>query len=136
MVTIQGYYSQKRIHNKYKDVLLNKKCVRHSMNRIEGKDHKIGTYEIDKFFLSCFDDKMSIQNNGCDEFALGYYKKTATSITLFFFKRFCKASCFNFFPGQNSFVANHISFNFLSGQSGFLSDFWLGILNLKNAKNL
>ena len=54
----------------------------------------------------------------------------------FFFKRFCKASCFNFFPGQNSFVVNHISFNFLSGQSGFLSDFWLGILNLKNAKNL
>ena len=64
MVTIQGYYSQKRIHNKYKDVLLNKKCVRHSMNRIEGKDHEIGTYEINNFFLSCFDDKISIQNNG------------------------------------------------------------------------
>ena len=97
MVTIQGYYSQKRIHNKYKDVLLNKKCVRHSMNRIEGKDHKIGTYEIDKFFLSCFDDKMSIQNNGCDEFALGYYKKTATSITLFFLNVFVKQVVLIFF---------------------------------------
>ena len=27
--------------NKYKDVSLNKKCLRHSMNRIQSKDHKI-----------------------------------------------------------------------------------------------
>ena len=33
--------------NEYKDVLLNKKCLRHSMNRIQSKDYKIGTYEID-----------------------------------------------------------------------------------------
>ena len=38
-------------HNKYKDVLLNNKCVRHSMNRIQSKDHKIRTYEINK--ISC-----------------------------------------------------------------------------------
>ena len=30
-------------HNKYKDVLLNNKCLRHSMNIIQSKDHKIGT---------------------------------------------------------------------------------------------
>ena len=30
-------------HNKYKDVLLNKKCLRHSMNRIQSKAHKVGT---------------------------------------------------------------------------------------------
>ena len=30
-------------HNEYKDVLLNKKCLRHSMNRIQSNDHKIGT---------------------------------------------------------------------------------------------
>ena len=53
-------------HNQYKDVLLNKKCLRHSMNRIQSKDHKIGTYEINKI-LSCLDDKIYIQNNGCDE---------------------------------------------------------------------
>ena len=35
-------------HNEYKDVLLNKKCLRHSMNRIRSKDHKIPTYEINK----------------------------------------------------------------------------------------
>ena len=34
--------------NVYKDVFLNKKCLRHSMNRIQIKDHGIGTYEIYK----------------------------------------------------------------------------------------
>ena len=45
-------------HNEHKDVLLNKKCLRHSMNRIQSKGHKIGTYEINKISLSCFDDKI------------------------------------------------------------------------------
>ena len=40
-------------HNEYKDVLLNNKCIRHSMNRSQSKDHKIGTYEIKKISLSC-----------------------------------------------------------------------------------
>ena len=59
-------------HNECKDVLLNKKCLRHSMNRIQSKDHKIGTYEINKISLSCVDDRIYIQNNGCDGLALGY----------------------------------------------------------------
>ena len=59
-------------HNEYKDVLLNKILLRHSMNRIQSKDHKIGTYEINKISLSCFDDKINIQNNRCDGLALGY----------------------------------------------------------------
>ena len=45
-------------HNEYQDVLLNKKCLRHSMNRIPVKGHKIGNYEISKISLSCFDDKI------------------------------------------------------------------------------
>ena len=59
-------------HSEYKDVLLKQKCLRHSMNRIQRKDHKIGTYEIHKISLSCFDDKIYIRNNGCDESALVY----------------------------------------------------------------
>ena len=59
-------------HNGYKDVLLNKKCLRHSMNRIQNKNHKIGTYEINKISSSCFDDKIYIQNNRCDGLAVGY----------------------------------------------------------------
>ena len=51
-------------HNEFKDVLLNNKCIRHSINRIQSKDHRKGTYEISKISLSCFDDKIHIQNNG------------------------------------------------------------------------
>ena len=36
---------------------LRKKIIRHKMKRIQAKKHKIGTYEIDKISLSCFDDK-------------------------------------------------------------------------------
>ena len=57
-------------HNKPKDVLLNKKCFRHSINSIQSKDHRIGTYEINKISFSCFDNKTYIQNNGCDGLAL------------------------------------------------------------------
>ena len=42
------------------------------MNRIQSKDHRIGTYEINKTSLSCFDDKIYIQSNRCDGLALGY----------------------------------------------------------------
>ena len=43
------------------------------MNRSQSKDHnKIETYEIDKILLTCFDDKIYIQNNRDDELVLGY----------------------------------------------------------------
>ena len=40
-------------HNEYKDVLLNKECLRHSINRIQRKHHRIGAYEINKITFSC-----------------------------------------------------------------------------------
>ena len=42
------------------------------MNRIQSKDHRIGTYKINTTSLSCFDDKIYIQNNAYDGLALGY----------------------------------------------------------------
>ena len=42
------------------------------MNRIQSKDHKIGTYEINEISLSFLDDKIHIQNNGYDGLTLGY----------------------------------------------------------------
>ena len=42
------------------------------MNRIQIKNHRIGTYKIIKIYLSCFDDKIHIPNNGHDGLALGY----------------------------------------------------------------
>ena len=58
-------------HNEYEDVLLNKKCLRDPMNRIQSTDHKIRTYEINKISLSRFYYKILVQNNGCDGLALG-----------------------------------------------------------------
>ena len=42
------------------------------MTRIQGKDHRIKTYKINKISLLCFDDKIYIQNNEYDGLALGY----------------------------------------------------------------
>ena len=47
-------------HYEYKDILLNKTCFRHLMNRIQSKDCRIGTDEINKTYLSYFDNKIYI----------------------------------------------------------------------------
>ena len=49
--------NKKLRHNEYLDVLFNKKVVRHNMKRIQSKLHEIGTYDVYKSSLSCFDDK-------------------------------------------------------------------------------
>ena len=59
-------------HNEYKDVLLGNNCILHSMNRIQSKIHRIGTHEINKISLSCFDNKIYIQNNGYHRLAPRY----------------------------------------------------------------
>ena len=59
-------------HNEYKDVSLNNKCIRYSMNRIQSKDRRIGSYEINQVSLFCFGDKIHIQKNGYNRLALGY----------------------------------------------------------------
>ena len=50
-------------HNEYKDVLFNKKCLRHSMIRMQ--DRRIGTSEINKISLPCCDDKIYVLSNEC-----------------------------------------------------------------------
>ena len=50
--------------DEFKDVLFNKKIIRHKMKIIQAKKHKIGTYEIDKISLSCFDDKRFVLDDG------------------------------------------------------------------------
>ena len=59
-------------HNKCKDVLLNSKCLRYSMNRIQSQDKRIETSEINKISLSYFDDKIHFLSNGCDRLGLDY----------------------------------------------------------------
>ena len=59
-------------HNEYKNILSNKKCIRHTMDRIQSKYNRVGTYEVNKILLFWFDDKIYIQNNGYGGLALGY----------------------------------------------------------------
>ena len=42
------------------------------MNEIQSRDYRTGTYEINKISLSCFDNKICIQNNGYYGLALSY----------------------------------------------------------------
>ena len=53
----------------YVDVLSNKKIIRDKMKRIQSKLHKIGTYEVCKISLSCFDDKRYILDDGINSLA-------------------------------------------------------------------
>ena len=61
-----------------KDVLFNKKIIRQKMRRIQVKNHKIGTYEIDKISLSYFDDKRFVLNNEIHTLAY-FHKNSVTS---------------------------------------------------------
>ena len=61
--------------DKFKDVLFNEKIIRHKMKRIQSKKHKLGTYEIDKISLSCFDDKRYVLDDGI--YTLSYFHKNS-----------------------------------------------------------
>ena len=65
--------NKKLRHKEYIDVLFNKKVVRHNMKRIQSKLHEIGTYDIYKISLSCFDDKRYVLNDGIN--TLAYFHK-------------------------------------------------------------
>ena len=43
------------------------------MKRIQAKKHKVGTYEIDKISLSCFDDERYVLDYGVN--TLAYFDK-------------------------------------------------------------
>ena len=47
-------------HNEYENVLLKNNCLIHSMNGIQSKNHRIGSYKIKKRSLYCFDEKLYI----------------------------------------------------------------------------
>ena len=65
--------------NKFKDTLFNKKILRYKMRRIQAKKHKLGTCEINKISLSCFDDKRFVLNDGFH--TLAYFHKDIDSHT-------------------------------------------------------
>ena len=98
------------IHNEFKDVLLNKKYLRHSMNRIQRKNHKIGTYEINEISWSCFYDKIYIQSMWKISSLLLELIIKSSYLNNYLKKIFCQANCFNFFCSQSSFFIKHTKF--------------------------
>ena len=61
-------------HVNYNDVLMNNTQMHHKMRSIRSVKHQLGTYEINKISLSCFDDKRYIHDNGITSYAYGHYK--------------------------------------------------------------
>ena len=60
-------------HEEYKNVLLENKQIQHTMKTIRSSKHQLGSYEINKVSLSCFDDKRYISNDGINSFSYGHY---------------------------------------------------------------
>ena len=62
--------------NKFKDVLFNKK-IRYKMRIIQSKKHKLETYEIDKIYLSCFDDERYVLDD--EIYTLAYFHRDSVT---------------------------------------------------------
>ena len=61
-------------HDNYIDVLFNNKQIMHTMKTIRSEKHQLGSFELNKISLSCFDDKRFIHQNGITSYAYGHYK--------------------------------------------------------------
>ena len=61
-------------HEDYKSVILNNEQLHHEMKTIRSQKHQLGSYEINKVSLSCFDDKRYIHDNGISSYAYGHHK--------------------------------------------------------------
>ena len=59
-------------HNNYRDTLFNKEQMMHKMKTIRSENHQLGSYEINKVSLSCFDDKRYIHDDGMTSYAYGH----------------------------------------------------------------
>ena len=60
-------------HKEFVDVLFHRKVTRHNMKRIQSKLHGLGTYDVYKISLSCFDDKRYVLDDGVN--TLAYFHK-------------------------------------------------------------
>ena len=53
-------------------MLFNRKVVRHKMKRIQGRLHNVGTYDLNKISLSCFNDKRYVLDVEINKLAYGH----------------------------------------------------------------
>ena len=61
-------------HEDYKSVLLQNKQIHHTMKTIRSSEHQLGSYELNKVSLSCFDDKRYISKDGITSYVYGHYE--------------------------------------------------------------
>ena len=61
-------------HENYRDTLFNNKQMHHKMKTIRSENHQLGSYEINKVSLSCFDVKRYIHDDGITSYAYGHFK--------------------------------------------------------------
>ena len=61
-------------HEDYKEVLFNNKQMHHTIKTIRSNNHQLGSFELNKISLSCFDDKRFVHQNGITSYAYGHYK--------------------------------------------------------------
>ena len=60
-------------HQDYKETLLESKQMYHKMKTIRSQNHQLGSFEINKTSLSCFDDKRYLAKDGIKSYAYGHY---------------------------------------------------------------
>ena len=48
--------------------------MHHTMKTIRSNNHQLGSYELNKVSLACFDDKRYIHENGITSYAYGHRK--------------------------------------------------------------
>ena len=65
--------NEKIRHKEFVDVLFNNKVVRHNIERIQSKLHRIKTYDVCKISMSCFHDKGYVLDDGVN--TLAYFHK-------------------------------------------------------------
>lgn len=61
-------------HEDCRNTLFNNTQMCHKMKTIRSDHHQLGSYEINKVSLSCFDDKRFIHDDGITSYAYGYYE--------------------------------------------------------------
>ena len=59
-------------HENYKETLFNNEQMYHKMKTIRSQNHELGSYEINKVSLSCFDDKRYVLEDGVTSYAYGH----------------------------------------------------------------
>ena len=65
-------------HKEFVDILFNETMIRHNIKRIQSRLHRLGTYDVCKICLSCFDDKRDILDHGTS--SLTYFHKNIKSL--------------------------------------------------------